>query len=110
MQSHPGPSNDPIASAAANGSQSRRPLLCGSTSTASDARRRRRPEEFRVGILTGPGYWNLDLGIGKNLYIDDKRYFTFKVGAFNVFNHPNFALNNLSTNFDDPTSLGELSI
>ena len=29
-----------------------------------------------VGILRGPGYWNWDLGISKNLHLDDKRYFT----------------------------------
>ena len=43
-----------------------------------------------VGILRGPGYWNVDLGISKNFYLDDKRYLTFRAEAFNVFNHPNF--------------------
>ena len=31
-----------------------------------------------VGILRGPGFWNWDLGIGKNFNIDDKRYLNFR--------------------------------
>lgn len=46
--------------------------------------------------------------IGKNVYIDDKRYLTLKVEAFNVLNHPNFALNVFSTNFGDPTRFGRI--
>ena len=43
-----------------------------------------------VGILRGPGFWNWDLGISKNFYLDDKRYLQFRAEAFNVLNHPNF--------------------
>jgi hypothetical protein len=34
--------------------------------------------------MTGPGYWNVDLDVSKSLYIDDKRYFTFRIEAFNA--------------------------
>jgi len=62
-----------------------------------------------VGILSGPRYWNLDLGLGKNFYvIDDRRYLTFKVEAFNVLNHPNFALQAGSANISDPTTFGRI--
>jgi hypothetical protein len=60
------------------------------------------------GILSGPGYWNLDLGISKNLYIDDKRYFTLKLEAFNALNHANFALGQGTTDISDPTSFGKI--
>jgi hypothetical protein len=62
-----------------------------------------------VGILSGPGYWNLDLGLGKNFYVIDKtRYVTFRVEAFNVLNHPNFALQAGSADMSDPTSFGRI--
>jgi hypothetical protein len=61
-----------------------------------------------VGILTGPGYWNLDLGIGKNFYFDDRRYATFKVEAFNVLNHPNFAIQAGSADMSNPATFGRI--
>jgi hypothetical protein len=61
-----------------------------------------------VGILSGPGYWNLDLGLSKNFDVAGGRYATFKVEAFNVLNHPNFALQAGSANIADPTSFGRI--
>ena len=62
-----------------------------------------------VGILSGPSYWNLDLGLSKNFYVDDRRrYVTFKVEAFNVLNHDNFALQAGSANIADPTTFGRI--
>jgi hypothetical protein len=58
-------------------------------------------------IMTGPGYMNLDLALSKNLYIDDRRYFTLKVEAFNALNHPNWGAP--SSEFSDPTSFGKIS-
>jgi outer membrane receptor protein involved in Fe transport len=58
--------------------------------------------------LSGPGYWNLDLGIGKDLYIDDKRYFTFKIEAFNALNHPNFAMNAGASDISNPNDFGKI--
>jgi hypothetical protein len=42
-----------------------------------------------IGIWTGPGYWNVDLGVDKNFEFGKSRYLTFRVEAFNVFNHSN---------------------
>jgi hypothetical protein len=59
--------------------------------------------------LRGPGYWNLDLGLSKNVYIiDDRKYLTFRIEAFNVFNHPNFALGAGSGDISDPTTFGRI--
>jgi hypothetical protein len=61
-----------------------------------------------VGILTGPGYWNWDLGLSKNVFLADARYVTVRVEAFNVLNHPNFALQAGSANIADPTTFGRI--
>jgi hypothetical protein len=61
------------------------------------------------GILHGPGFWNWDLGLGKNFYLNPPtRFFTFRVEAFNVLNHPNFALQQGSADMGDPTSFGRI--
>jgi hypothetical protein len=60
------------------------------------------------GILRGPGYWNWDLGISKDFYVDRKRYLTFRAEAFNVLNHPNFAMGIGQANMADPTSFGKI--
>ena len=57
--------------------------------------------------VTGPGYWNLDLALSKNLYLDDKRYFTFKIEAFNALNHANWGAPN--SEISDPTSFGKIT-
>jgi carboxypeptidase family protein len=57
--------------------------------------------------VTGPGYWNLDLALSKNLYLDDKRYFTLKIEAFNALNHPNWGAPN--SEISDPTSFGKIT-
>ena len=61
-----------------------------------------------VGILYGPGYWNWDLGISKDFHFDDRRYLTLRVEAFNVLNHPNFALQAGSADFSNPTTFGRI--
>ena len=61
-----------------------------------------------VGILRGPKYWNWDLGLSKDFYFDDKRYLTLRVEAFNVLNHPNFAIQAGSGNMADPTTFGKI--
>jgi hypothetical protein len=63
-----------------------------------------------VGILSGPGYWNVDLGLAKNFYVlDDRKYLTFRIEAFNVFNHPNFALGAGSGDISSPTTFGRIT-
>jgi hypothetical protein len=61
-----------------------------------------------VGILHGPGYWNVDLGLSKDVHFTDTKYATFKIEAFNVFNHPNFALQQGSTDIADPNNFGRI--
>jgi hypothetical protein len=61
-----------------------------------------------AGILHGPGYWNVDLGLSKDIRFGDSRYATVKIEAFNVFNHPNFALGQDATNIGAPNSFGRI--
>jgi hypothetical protein len=52
------------------------------------------PTGFNVGSrnnLRGPGFFNIDLGLGKTFPIDgDIVNLKFRCDAFNAFNHPNF--------------------
>lgn len=54
-------------------------------------------------IFTGPGYWNLDLGIIKRFQINERFNLDFRTELFNALNH---------TNFDHPfsASVGSPSI
>jgi hypothetical protein len=61
-----------------------------------------------AGILHGPGYWNVDLGVGKNFYFGGARFVTFKVEAFNVFNHPNWAIGQDAADMANPTTFGRI--
>jgi Carboxypeptidase regulatory-like domain len=61
-----------------------------------------------VGIITGPGFWNVDFGLGKNFYFDNSRYLTFRLEAFNVFNHPNWAIQAGSADFSSPSTFGKV--
>ncbi len=42
-----------------------------------------------IGIWEGPAYWNVDLSLEKRFQFGSSNYFTFRLEAFNVFNHPN---------------------
>jgi len=42
-----------------------------------------------IGIWTGPGYWNVDFSLDKNFQLGGSRFLTFRVEAFNLFNHSN---------------------
>jgi Carboxypeptidase regulatory-like domain len=61
-----------------------------------------------AGILYGPGYWNWDLALDKDVHINAKRYLTVKIEAFNVLNHPNFALQAGSADISSPTTFGRI--
>jgi hypothetical protein len=54
------------------------------------------PVGFKVGArngLRGPHFFNADMGLGKTFPITAERVnLRFRADAFNVFNHPNFAL------------------
>ena len=43
-----------------------------------------------IGILRAPGYWNLDLSIGKRFATFGGQYVLFRGEMFNVLNHVNF--------------------
>jgi hypothetical protein len=47
-----------------------------------------------VGIARGPNFYNLDLGLDKNISLggNGARFITLRVEAFNVLNHPNKGL------------------
>jgi hypothetical protein len=57
-------------------------------------------------ILSGPGYWNVDFAVSKNIHIDDRRFFTFKIEAFNALNHPNWGAP--SSDISDPNTFGRI--
>jgi hypothetical protein len=42
-----------------------------------------------IGIWTGPGFWNVDFSLDKEFALGGTRYLTFRIEAFNLFNHPN---------------------
>ncbi|MGH9591093.1 MAG: TonB-dependent receptor [Terracidiphilus sp.] len=45
--------------------------------------------------LRGPGYFNMDIGLGKTFPLHgDRVHLKFRCDAFNAFNHPNFSLPN----------------
>jgi hypothetical protein len=50
-------------------------------------------------FLTGPGYFNLDFSLGKNIplkQLGDSGALEFRGEFFNILNHPNFAMNDLA--------------
>jgi hypothetical protein len=54
------------------------------------------PIGFAIGArntLRGPGFFNADLGLGKNIPIVGEKFSAkFRADAFNVLNHPNFVI------------------
>jgi hypothetical protein len=48
--------------------------------------------------LFGPGYWNDDLSVSKNTKITERQSLELHVDFFNVFNHPNFFINDQNVN------------
>ena len=41
-------------------------------------------------VFTGPGFWNLDLGLTKNFNLTERMRMQLRAEAFNALNHPNF--------------------
>ena len=78
----------------------RRQLLSASAERTSWGLRRR--HSVRSWIL------ELDLGLAKDFHINAGRYLTFKIEAFNVLNHPNFALQAGSADISSPTTFGRI--
>ena len=46
--------------------------------------------------LQGPGFWNFDFAVMKNTRVTERLTAQLRVEAFNIFNHPDFALPNAS--------------
>jgi hypothetical protein len=42
-----------------------------------------------VGILRGPGFWNVDVGLDKDFGLGGSRFLTLRIEAFNALNHAN---------------------
>ena len=53
-------------------------------------------------ILRAPGFWNVDLGLQRNIPIGDNRRLEVRLEVFNVFNHIN--LGNPDVRIDQPTA------
>lgn len=62
--------------------------------------------------ITGPGYFDSDLGLYKNFKMGERQNLQFRVEAFNFLNHPNpdFTLNNSDLNLSFENSSGGLSM
>lgn len=43
-----------------------------------------------IGILRAPGYWIVDMSIGKQVTTVGRQYLLFRAEVFNAFNRPNF--------------------
>ena len=47
-----------------------------------------------TGILTGPGYFDVDLGLYRSFHVTERAKLTLRAEGFNTFNHTNFSLPN----------------
>jgi outer membrane receptor protein involved in Fe transport len=48
-----------------------------------------RPGNLGRGAIRGPGFWDVDLSLGKNFKIAEKVQFQIRLDAFNALNHTN---------------------
>ena len=60
-------------------------------------------------ILRGPGYWNVDLGLQRNIRFAENMDLQVRVEAFNVFNHINWAIANPFAAIDNPATVGRIN-
>jgi outer membrane receptor protein involved in Fe transport len=59
--------------------------------------------------LRGPGYWNVDLGLQRNISVGRSREVQLRLEAFNVFNHINWAMTNNFAAIDNPATAGKIT-
>lgn len=57
-------------------------------------------------LLRNPADLNFDMGLFKNFYVTEKKYFEFRAEAFNVFNHTEFSGVNNTLNCYQPNGQG----
>jgi hypothetical protein len=50
-----------------------------------------RPGNLGRGAIRGPGFWNVDLSLGKNFRFAETVQLQIRMDAFNAFNHTNFS-------------------
>jgi hypothetical protein len=60
-----------------------------------------------VGILRGPGYFNLDAALDKHVELGGQRVLTLRLEAFNVLNHTNKGMPN--NNWADAANFGTIT-
>ena len=74
----------------------------------------RGPVGFEIGSrnnLSGPGYFGLDLGLGKSFpIVSEKVTLKFRTDAFNVLNHPNFQQPSFENNMDLTNSPSQFGV
>jgi outer membrane receptor protein involved in Fe transport len=59
--------------------------------------------------LRGPGFWNVDVGLQKNIRVRGNSELQVRVEAFNVFNHINWRLENAGVAIDNPATVGRIT-
>ena len=43
-------------------------------------------------VARGPGAWQIDMGVGKNILLTERVGLQFRTEVFNIFNHPQYGL------------------
>lgn len=56
--------------------------------------------ESGINFLYGPGLWNFDTALQKEVVVKERFHIQFRVDAFNVFNHSDFTGYNATLNFN----------
>ena len=54
------------------------------------------------GELIGPGFWNWDMGVFKNMPVNERFSVQFRGELFNTFNHANFSTDNTGSRAKSP--------
>jgi hypothetical protein len=60
-------------------------------------------------VMRGPGYWNVDLGLQKNIRLAANAELQVRIEAFNVFNHINWAITAPFAAIDNPATVGRIN-
>jgi hypothetical protein len=62
------------------------------------------PGNAKKNSILGPGRWNLDFSLIKNIRVYEQSSFQFRLETFNTFNHTSYAV--VDTNANDGSSFG----
>jgi hypothetical protein len=58
-------------------------------------------------MLRGPGWWNMDMNLVKNIHWAERYNVQLRAESFNTFNHPN--LSNPASNISNSSSVGTIT-